>query len=94
MFSKADVLVSTFHSHRLKKILSCRAGGGRGGAGWREVPRSPLQPDSLRGESHTHPREPGMVERKLVTKAAGKGGGQGGAKRGGQAWPPLPHPFP
>lgn len=91
MFSKADVLVSTFHSHRLKKILSCRAGGGHGGAGWREVPRSPLQPDSLRGESHTHPREPGMVERKLVTKAAGKGGGQG--ERSGEVRPGHPSPI-
>ena len=75
MFSKADVLVSTFHSHKLKKkkktnpfMLSRRAG-------WREVPRSLLQPDSLRGESHAHHTTPGMVGRKVVTKSAGKGGG-------------------
>lgn len=72
MFSKADVLVSTFLFSQVEKIPFMLSRG----AGWREAPRSSLQPDSLRRLT-SHPREPGMVERKVVTKAAGKGGGRG-----------------
>lgn len=95
MFSKADVLISSFHSHRFKKKpfhgQEMLSRVGVEGLSRGRYPCSPLQPDSLTRASHAHCRKPGIVDPKVVTKAARRGG-EGEGTTGLPAPPPVPSP--